>query len=104
VVALVLFQISMLALAAGAVVAARDLAGARRMELARALGRNRVERLALSTCPAPVVGASETNGITEHWRVDAVGGRRFIKDSVLVRRPNGTFAVVVQHATVLCRP
>lgn len=99
-----IFQFAMLALAAGAAVAARDLGVARRMTATRAMARNRVEGLASVSCPAPVVGTVETDGTVEHWRVDPRGDRRQISDSVVFARPDGTRGVVVARATKLCVP
>jgi Tfp pilus assembly protein PilV len=102
IVALVLLQFGMLALAAGAAVAARDLAAARRITLAHALARNRVEGFASLSCPAPQAGIRETNGFIERWRVDSGGGRRLISDSVVFARPNGLTGFVVARRASLC--
>ena len=103
-VALALFQFGMLALAAGVAVAARDLAAARRATTAHTMARNRVEWLASASCPLSGVGTAETDGYVEHWRVEAVDGRRLIRDSVVFPRPNGTRGFVVARAARWCRP
>ena len=103
-VALVLFQIAMLALAAGAAVAARDLAAARRMAMAHEMARNRVEQLAAVSCPTPSAGTSATHGFIEHWRVERRERSRAISDSVAFPRPNGKVGMFVARATILCEP
>ena len=103
-VALVLFQFAMLALAAGAAVAARDLAAARRTAMALEMARNRVEQLAAAPCPTPRSGTSQTSGFTEHWRVDPGNGLRRVSDSVVFPRPNGAVGTSVARRTVLCPP
>lgn len=103
-VALVLLQFGMLALAAGAAVAARDLAAAKRLRLAHGMARNRVEGLASLGCPPVGAGTLTTNGFVEHWRVDPEGDRRLITDSVAFNRPNGHLAHVVARRAALCPP
>lgn len=100
-VALVLFQFVMLALAAGAGVAARDLATARRADRAHDLARNRVERLA-TRCPSPSAGTVATNAFVEHWRIDASDRRRLISDSVVYIHSDGRARFVVARRAVLC--
>jgi Tfp pilus assembly protein PilV len=101
-VALALFQFVMLALAAGAAVAARDLAAARRTALAHSMARNRVARLASTPCPPPGIGTLEANRFIEHWRVDRAANRRLIIDSVTFARPNGSVGFVVARGVTLC--
>lgn len=103
-VALILFQFAMLALAAGAAVAARDLGAARRLTTAHALARNRVEGLAALSCPTAGSGLVTTTGYVEHWQVDREGARRRIRDSVVFAKPDGTRGWVVGRATTLCLP
>lgn len=103
-VALLLFQFAMLAVTAGAAVAARDLATARRTATAHAMARNRVERLASLSCPSRGAGATQTGGFTEYWRVDPAGTRRMISDSVVFARPDGSVGFALARATRLCAP
>ena len=100
-VALVLFQFVMLALAAGAAVVARDLATARRIDRAHDTARNRVARLA-SQCPDPSAGTIETSAFVEHWRVEAMDRRRFVSDSVVYLKSDGLTGFVVVRGAVLC--
>ena len=101
-VALVLFQFALLALAAGAAVAVRDLAAARRMATAHAMARNRVEWLASLSCAPTGAGAVATNGYVEHWRVDPAGDRLLIRDSVVFTRPNGASGFAIARGATLC--
>jgi Tfp pilus assembly protein PilV len=102
-VALVIFQFAMLALAAGAAVAARDLGAARRVTTAHAMARNRVERLGAMSCPAGQ-GTLRSGAYTEHWRVEQADDRRLIRDSVVFATPSGTVGFVVARGARLCQP
>jgi hypothetical protein len=102
IVALVLFQFALLALAAGAAAAARDLSAARRTTTAHAMARNRVEWLASLTCASTGAGAVATNGYVEHWRVEPAGDRLLIRDSVVFMRPNGVPGFAIARGVALC--
>ena len=104
-VALLLFQIGMLAVAATGAVAARDVAIARRTALARDLARNRVEALRSTACGVTGSGAGSAEsaaGVTEHWRVVASGSGRAIVDSVAFALPAGRRGSVVIRGATLC--
>lgn len=101
-VALLLFQFAMLALAAGAAIAARDLATARRVQQAHDTARNRVARLATVGCPVPTAGTAAIDALVEHWRIEAIDRRRFISDSVTFRKSSGREGFVVARGAVLC--
>jgi Tfp pilus assembly protein PilV len=101
-VALVLFEIGMLAIAATMAVTARELAAARWGTRAQTLVRERVERLR-SGCPAPQAGTATALGVlTEHWRVEADGPLRAISDSISYPLPSGRRGHVVHQAWTLC--
>lgn len=101
-VALLIFELAMLAVVAMTTVAARDLAATRLLERAREAARNRVERLAVG-CPAAQAGmAAAPAGLTEHWAVRAEGRERHVQDSVVFRGPRGAERSVVARTTVLC--
>ncbi len=103
VLALILFQFGMLALAASAAVAARDLSVANRRLKARSLAEARVARLRASRCPAPGAGSLRVaGGFVEHWTVTDAGGIRRVVDSVAMTLPRGREASVVVRAWVLC--
>lgn len=103
-VALVLFQIGMLAVAATGAVAARDVAIARRTAQARDLARNRVEALRATACviPSGREGSAVGPGLTEHWRLVPAGAGREIVDSVSFALPAGRRGVVVIRGATLC--
>jgi Tfp pilus assembly protein PilV len=103
IVALVLLQIAMLALAATAGVAARDLADAGARRRAHAIVAARVASLRTTACAAPSAGSLELSpGMTEHWRVDAAGALRSISDSVSLPLTRGGKGAAVARASVLC--
>lgn len=104
IVALVLFEFGMLALAATSAMAARDLAEANLSVRAQALARNRVEQLRASPCPAPGAGSALVGALKEFWRVDAVGQTRIISDSVAFRLPRARHGSLVRRAWTICAP
>ena len=104
-VALLLFQVGMLAIAATGAIAAREIATARRAALARDVARNRIEALRPAACAGAAGSegsAAGAPGVTEHWRVVASGSARQIDDSVSYRLPRGRTAFVVIHGGMLC--
>lgn len=103
-VALVLFEFGMLALAATTAMAARDLAAANLGFRAQALARNRVEQLRASACPAPGAGYAQAGGLREFWRVDAAGQLRIISDSVDFKLPRARRGSHVRRAWTICAP
>jgi type IV pilus modification protein PilV len=102
-IALVVFEFGMLALAAVAAVAARDLATASLTNRAHDLARNRVEQLRATACATgPGAGETSSGGITEFWRVDASGALRILSDSVDFTLPRRRRANIVLRARRLC--
>ncbi|HMC57223.1 MAG TPA: prepilin-type N-terminal cleavage/methylation domain-containing protein [Gemmatimonadaceae bacterium] len=103
-VALALFQIAMLALAATTMVAARDLGTATRRGRAAAIAAQRVERLRLGACSSLVGTGSQDlpGGFREHWRVDGDTRQRSLTDSITFALPTGRESYVVARAEVLC--
>jgi prepilin-type N-terminal cleavage/methylation domain-containing protein len=105
-VALVIFEFGILALMAASAVAARNLGTANRRLRAQWLASDRVEELRPAACAAPAVStgrAAAPGGLTEFWRVESVGSRRVISDSVDLPLPNGAHGNVVARAWLLCR-
>lgn len=103
VLALVLFQFGMLALAATTAVVARDLSVANRRARAHALAEARVAALRAPSCPGAAAGTARADGgLEEHWRVRAEGDVREIVDSVVMALPRGRTSSVVLRAWVLC--
>lgn len=104
-VALVLFQFGMLAVAATSAVAARDLAVAQRIARAQSLARHRVELLRAMACSATGADSvTAANGLREFWHVESLGPRRLITDSVDFALPRGRRGHVVMRASALCAP
>lgn len=105
-VALALFQIGMLALAATTIVAARDLGSSARRARAASIAALRVERIRISACDdGSRTGESlGQQGFRESWRVTATDRRRSISDSVSFQLPTGRESHVVARGDVLCAP
>ena len=101
-VALVLFELGMLALTGVAAVAARDIASANRLARAHALARNRVETLRPAACSAAASGTTVSGAGTEHWRVQIVGMSRRVSDSVVFRLPGGRTDAVESSTWIHC--
>lgn len=103
--ALVLFQIGVLALAATTVVAARDLATANRRVRAHAVAAYRVALLRGTACHATASGGlTRPGGLTERWSVAASGAGRIVADTVTIALPLGRTETVVATAWLLCDP
>jgi Tfp pilus assembly protein PilV len=104
-VALALFQIAMLALAATTMVAARDLGSAARRGRAFSIAASRMEQLRITACreSTSVAEQSETGGYREHWRIEGATPRA-LSDSVSFVLPTGREAYVVARAEMLCTP
>ena len=102
-VALVLFQIGVLALAATTATAARDLGVANRHSRAQAVAEHRVALLRAGACPSPTAGIRELpGGLTERWRIRASGAMRAISDSVVFPGACGRPSSVVARGFTLC--
>ena len=102
-VALALFQVAMLALAATTIVAARDLGAAARRSRAVAMAAIRVEQLRLTACRQPALRGQQDGGMgfREHWRVEGSGSRA-VSDSISFLLPTGRESFVVARGDVLC--
>lgn len=100
-VALVLVQFGLLAVAATSAIAARDLAAAAREASARDAARERVETLRPAACAATLQGSRSTPALTEHWSIrgDTV---RLVRDSVEYPLPRGRRGRLVVEQVVLC--
>lgn len=102
IVALVLVQFGLLAVAAASALAARDLAVATRSARARDAARERIELLRSSACITDAQGSRFTIELTEHWSVQGTNGYRIIRDSVTYRLPAGRQGRLVFEQIVLC--
>lgn len=101
-VALLLLELGMLALAATSAVVARDLAVAHRTLRAQTLARNRLELVATNPCAA-VAGAATLPGRYDmSWTVKDVGRRREVSVSVGFAVSRGRRRVVALRTAALC--
>jgi Tfp pilus assembly protein PilV len=102
-VALVLFEIGLLALLAITGVAARDLATAHRTTRARMLANNRLESLRAGGCSAPAMAnVPHPGGYSERWSVEATGTRRIMTVVILFPLTGTRLGRVALRGDVLC--
>lgn len=103
VLALLLFEFGMLALAATLAVSAGDLAAANRRMRAGAVADARVALLRTRHCPDVSSGTRRLpGGLEEHWTVTSDGAARMILDSVAIALPRGRESSVVRRSWVWC--
>jgi Tfp pilus assembly protein PilV len=103
IVALVLLQVAMLALAATAGLAARDLTDSLTRRRAFAIANSRANWLRASACSSAESGTRPVApGMTEHWRVESFGRARSVTDSISASLTRGRRAAVVARTWVLC--
>ena len=81
-VALMIFAVGMLGLAATAGSVTKMMGGAKRQVLAATIAQSRLERLRSSPCTSIVSGADTTRGIVNKWTVSAVVRGMNVIDSV----------------------
>jgi Tfp pilus assembly protein PilV len=100
-VALVLVQFGLLAVAAALAIAARDVATATRATRARDAARERMEILRATACASETEGHRAVGGMSEHWSVrgDTV---RVVRDSVEYDLPGGRRGRLVLEQIVWC--
>jgi Tfp pilus assembly protein PilV len=103
-VALLLLQVGMLALAATSAVAARDLAIAHRSVRAQSIALNQLESLAADGCAASGGATSVAGGYDVRWTVQADDRRRTLSVRVAFALPGGRPRTVVLRSAALCSP
>ena len=103
-VALLLLELGMLALAATSAVVARDLAVAHRTMRAQTLARNRLELLSPNACAALAGDTTVAGGYDVRWSVKAAGRRRDVSVSVAFTVTGGRRQVVELRTAALCSP
>jgi prepilin-type N-terminal cleavage/methylation domain-containing protein len=104
-VALIIFQIAMLALAGTTAVAARDLTTAHRGSRAQILARNRTELHRARICPAPAMArVIHPGGYTETWTIEAVQSLRRIVVTVEFPLPGNRIGRASASGSTLCAP
>lgn len=101
-VALVLVQFGLLAVAATTAIALRDVAIATRETRAREVARERIELLRMSACGANVDGTRATPTFTESWRVSGDSLMKTLRDSVDFPLPAGRRGRFVIEEKLLC--
>ena len=100
-VALVLVQFGLLAVAAASGIATRDVATATLAARARDAARERIELLRVTACSSAIEGSHSAAGLREHWSVrgDTV---RIIRDSVDYPLPRGKRGHLVLEQLAWC--
>lgn len=101
-VALVLVQFGLLAVAATSAIAARHVAIASRAAHARDVARERLESLRWTACSGGSDGSRVTVELSEHWSVRGADGWRSVRDSVEYSLPAGRRGRLVLEQLVLC--
>lgn len=101
-VAMMVFAVGMLGLAATAGSVTRMMGGAKRQTLAATLAQSRLEKLRSSPCTTLTSGSETARGITNTWTVTAVSRGVNIKDSVSFRSSRNTTRSKVYQTTVSC--
>ena len=101
-VALVLVQFGLLAVAATAALAVRDVAVAARETRARETARERMEQLRAGACSGDTGGARSDRGVTESWSVTGDSLVRIVRDSIDFPLPAGRRGRYVIEERVLC--
>ena len=81
-VAMMVFAVGMLALAATAASVTRMMGGAKRQTLAATVAQSRLEKLRSSPCASLVSGTETVRGVTNTWTVTTASRGVTIKDSV----------------------
>jgi type IV pilus modification protein PilV len=89
-VAMMVFAVGMLGLAATAASVTRLMGGARRQTIASMVAQSRIERLRSSPCGTLVAGTDTTRGIVNKWTVQAVTRGVNISDTVFYASSRGS--------------
>ena len=101
-VAILLLELGMLALAATTAMAARDLAFAHRSARAQAIARNQLETLTADGCAASGGASTVQGGYDVSWTVQAEHRRRTLSVRVAFSLPGGRLRVVTVRSAALC--
>jgi type II secretion system protein I len=99
-VALILFDCALLALAGGTALVVRQAGSTTRRAIAQVVIDNRLAGMNGSQCPPPQTGSSEPSpGLHERWGVVALDSiTRLLDDSVVVDLPGRRIAIAVHSA------
>ena len=101
-VALMIFAVGMLGLAATAGSVTKMMGGAKRQVLAATVAQTRLERLRSSPCTSIVSGADTTRGIINKWTVSAVVRGMNVTDSVTFPTGRNTTRTRAYFTTIPC--
>jgi len=101
-VAMMVFAVGMLALAATAASVTRMMGGAKRQTLAATVAQSRLEKLRSSPCASLTSGTETVRGITNTWTVTAVTRGVTIKDSVSFPSSRNTRRSRVYQTSLSC--
>jgi type IV pilus modification protein PilV len=101
-VAMMVFAVGMLALAATAASVTRMMGGAKRQTLAATVAQSRLEKLRSSPCASLTSGSETVRGITNTWTVTAVSRGVTIKDSVSFPSSRNTRRSKVYQTSLSC--
>jgi type IV pilus modification protein PilV len=101
-VAMMVFAVGMLALAATAASLTRMMGGAKRQTLAATVAQSRLEKLRSSPCASLTSGSETVRGITNTWTVTAVSRGVTIKDSVSFPSSRNTRRSKVYQTSLSC--
>ena len=101
-VAMMVFAVGMLGLAATAGSVTRMMGGAKRQTIAAAVAQSRLERLRSSPCASIVSGSEVVRGINNSWTVSAVARGVNVRDSVSFPSSRNTRRWKVYQTTLSC--
>ena len=101
-VAMMVFAVGMLGLAATAGSVTRMMGGAKRQTIAAAVAQSRLEKLRSSPCASITSGSETVRGITNVWTVTAVSRGVNVKDSVSFPTSRNVRRSKVYQTTLSC--
>lgn len=101
-VALMIFAVGMLGLAATAGSVTRMMGGAKRQVIAATVAQSRLERLRSSPCTSIVSGADTTRGIISTWTVSAVTRGMNISETVSFKTSKSGLRTRTYFTTIPC--
>ena len=101
-VAMMVFAVGMLGLAATAASVTRMMGGAKRQTIASTVAQSRLEKIRSSPCGSLVSGSETVRGISNTWTVSAVTRGVDVRDSVSFPGPRNTRRWKVYRTTLSC--
>lgn len=101
-VAMIIFAVGMLGLAATAGSVTRMMGGAKRQTIAAQVAQSRIERLRAAPCTSLTSGSETVRGVTNYWTVAAVSRGVNVTDSVVFATSRGGTRTRVYKTTFSC--